>query len=441
MRDLLLGLLLLGLVPVAIMRPFLAVCVYAWISVMNPHRLTFGWAFDFNWAMLYGVVATIAVFWQHGARFHQAVTTLRWMMFFFLWTLVTTLFAENIAVSADYLVRFVKIVWPVVLLLMCVRSKREVTIFLAVIALSIGFYGVKALPWMIATGGEHRLTGPADSPISDNNHIAVALLTCVPILLWLTTQVSRRWMKWALWGTVGGCVLAALGTHSRGGFLTLLVLGGGLVLFSRRRGAMILVLVPLMAAALAFMPDKFWNRIDSIQEYQSDGSSMERLNTWTANFRLANDRILGAGFQAYKTRAYEPYSGDLSTKVRAAHSIWFQVLGEHGWIGLALFLTMFLSIVIQGFRFSRSAWADPDRRELVRNASLAILAFMVGGSFLSLAYWDFMFYLIGVTAAVVHWPELSFGVTTVPGAGVPRHVGGRSAVRRFGNALPGHPGR
>lgn len=428
MRDLLLGALLLGLLPAAFMRPVLAVSLFAWISLMSPHRFVFGWAYDFNWAMVYGVVATVSVFIKHGRRFGEAIATVPAMTIFFVWTVVTTAFAYDPGVSYEYLVRFAKIVWPVILMIMCIRTGRDVTVFLAVIALSIGFFGAKSAPWVIVTAGEFRLNGPPDSAISDNNHLAVALLTVVPALFWLLLRTERPVLRWALIGVMGGCVLSAISTYSRGGFLTLAVLGLGFLLISRKRLMVVFLLVPLTAGALAFMPDKFWDRINSINEYKEDSSSMERLNTWKANFRIANQRPLGAGFIAYKTAAYRSVSSDLTTSVRAAHSIWFQVLGEHGWIGLGVYVTMLLSPVMMGLRFFRRKDQPLVKRDFVRYVSLSIAAFCVGGTFLSMAYWEYLFYLVGLSAVLIKRVDLQFDEAPVSAAPA-------QPPRRFGNVV------
>ena len=82
---------------------------------------------------------------------------------------------------------------------------------------------------------------------------------------------------------------------------------------------------------------------------------------------------------------YAPVPDD----VHAAHSIYFQVLGEHGWAGLGLYLLLgFLTWrtgtwVIQRTRhIEELQWAT----EMVRMIQVSLLGFMVGGAFLSLLY-------------------------------------------------------
>ena len=46
------------LLPLIVARPFVGVLVWSWISFMNPHRLVYGFAGSFPWAMTI-FVATI----------------------------------------------------------------------------------------------------------------------------------------------------------------------------------------------------------------------------------------------------------------------------------------------------------------------------------------------------------------------------------------------
>ncbi len=83
-----------------------------------------------------------------------------------------------------------------------------------------------------------------------------------------------------------------------------------------------------------------------------------------------------------------------------AHSIYFNYLGEHGWIGLAIFLTLVGSTLMSleglraaGTRDVELVWASNYAKML--RASL--LAWLVTGAFLSVAYFDLGFQLFFLT--------------------------------------------
>jgi hypothetical protein len=78
-------------------------------------------------------------------------------------------------------------------------------------------------------------------------------------------------------------------------------------------------------------------------------------------------------------------------KPRAVHSIWFDVLSEHGWVGLAIFL------IIAIYSWSTCAWLirhsrdEPDLAwaNLLGRMGQGVLAgYWAAGTFASLAYFD-----------------------------------------------------
>ena len=128
---------------------------------------------------------------------------------------------------------------------------------------------------------------------------------------------------------------------------------------------------------------------------------MGRINAWWMAFHLANDRPLGGGFEIYDSHVFQLYA-PIPEDVHAAHSIYFQVLGEHGWGGLAIYLTLGILTWLAGSRiirrsapFAELAWAG----NLARMVQVSLLGFAVGGAFLSLTYFDVPYYLMAAMVA------------------------------------------
>jgi probable O-glycosylation ligase (exosortase A-associated) len=102
-------------------------------------------------------------------------------------------------------------------------------------------------------------------------------------------------------------------------------------------GVLIVVMAPLM---LLMMPSKWFDRIDTINTYEEDSSAMGRINAWKMATNLAMDRPLtGGGFEIYDPGVFMQYAPN-PYDIHAAHSIYFQVLGEHGFVGLFLYLIL-----------------------------------------------------------------------------------------------------
>jgi probable O-glycosylation ligase (exosortase A-associated) len=123
---------------------------------------------------------------------------------------------------------------------------------------------------------------------------------------------------------------------------------------------------------------------------------MARLNAWQTAFNVAKDRPLGGGFELGTPSVFARYAPNPSVPC-AAHSIYFQVLGEHGFPGLGLFLLLWLLVWLDTswiIRRSRArtelGWAS----DLARMIQVSLVGFFVGGAFLSLAYYDVPYNLL-----------------------------------------------
>jgi putative inorganic carbon (HCO3(-)) transporter len=122
---------------------------------------------------------------------------------------------------------------------------------------------------------------------------------------------------------------------------------------------------------------------------------MGRIGAWGFAWSLAKDRpVGGGGFDTFQESAYQRWAPE--ARAFDPHSIWFQVLAEHGFVGLGLFilfwlLTWRIGSQIIGMTRDRSefTWA----RDLAGMVQAALIGFWVGGSFLGLAYWDYPYLL------------------------------------------------
>ncbi len=228
-----------------------------------------------------------------------------------------------------------------------------------IIAISIAYYGVKGMGFMLLTGGGDHVVGPDNTMIGDNNNLGAALVPCVPLLNYLRLSSLRSLVRVPTLLAMASTGLAVIGTYSRGGLFGLGITTVWMWLRSRHK-VFLFLLVGVIAIALPFLvPQKWFQRMSTISAYATEDSFEERVESWKVATRIALDRpFTGGGFNVQEEdNVFRHYNTDGKQKVgRAAHSIYFQVLSDHGFIGLTLYLLIigatFLNLrdVIRGAR-------------------------------------------------------------------------------------------
>jgi putative inorganic carbon (hco3(-)) transporter len=152
-----------------------------------------------------------------------------------------------------------------------------------------------------------------------------------------------------------------------------------------------------IVASMSFLPDKWFGRMDTIKGYEEDASAMSRLAMWGMSIRLAADHpVLGGGFDVFKNPSIYPRYFPTASRVRDVHSIYFQMLGEHGFVGLGIFVSIILLSLREAQLVKRRVRerADLQWANYMANCLQAsIVGYAVSGAFLTLAFFD-LFYLI-----------------------------------------------
>ena len=398
MRDILVTVMILGLIPLIWKQPWTGVLAWLWISVMNPHRFAYGFAYSFPFAAIIAVVTLLSILKARDqVKLPVNATTVLFIVFP-IWMSVTTLFA--FAPDPAYIrwKEVTKIFLFIVIGASLIRTRKQVDWMIWVIVFSVGIFGIKGGIFTILTGGTSRVYGPPGYGfMSDNNAISVALVMIIPLMFYLRSISSSIWIKRALLASSGLSALAVLGSHSRGAFLAVTAMAVFLWFKSNKKILSTVVAVVLVPLALGFMPESWTSRMQSIDSYEQDTSALGRLNAWKAAINIANDRpLIGGGFELYNPTVFAKYAPD-PLDVHSAHSIYFQILGEHGYVGLTLFLALGVvawltaNRVIKRSRLSpENAWAGA----LGQAVQVSLIGYAVGGLFVNIAYWEIQYYEI-----------------------------------------------
>ncbi|MEJ2687108.1 MAG: putative O-glycosylation ligase, exosortase A system-associated, partial [Gammaproteobacteria bacterium] len=410
MRDLFVVLTVFGSLPVILLEPYVGVLMWAWIGLMNPHRLAWGFARDFPFAMIIAVT-TLAAMVASKERLRIPWTKevvlltvlIAWMMF-------TTIFAIHMDLAIEELIKILKIELMTYVAMMLISDRRRLHQFVWVIVVSLGFYGIKGGIFTITTGGGFHVQGPTGTFIGGNNELGLALIMTLPLMRYLYLQTLDKKIRLGLTVSMGLTVIAILGTQSRGALLGITAMALFLVWKSRKRLPLLLAMMILVPTALSVMPQSWYNRMATIKTYKHDQSAEGRIGSWIYTIQQTEKHpIVGGGFRMYAGRL-------------VAHSIYFQMLGDHGIVGLVLFLLLGLAVWRAGSKVLRQTRDREDLhwiRDLAAMLQVSLVGYAVSGAFLSMAYFDFYYYVIAlmVLCKVMMAKELARVTSEAPEAG------------------------
>jgi probable O-glycosylation ligase (exosortase A-associated) len=400
MRDLVIALVIFGALPLILFRAHIGAYFWCWLSYMNPHRLAYGWAYHYPFAAIVaGTTLLATLFSKDRQRIPWCGLTYLWLALI-AWMCFTTLFALFPDDATREWDRAMKIQLMAFVTLMLITTRERLQWMIWAVTLSVGFYGIKGGIFAIATMGQHSAHGPPESFISDNNTLGLALVMTMPLWQYLRFTTRSRLVQLGCVAAMVISVFAVLASYSRGAFLAIGTMAIMLVLRSRAKVLVIAGVIVMTPIVLSFMPDDFYERMGTIKTYQQDASAMGRINAWTFAWNLALDRpFVGGGFDTFDPELFKKYAPN-PLDFHDAHSIYFEVLAEHGFVGLGLFVGLFLATFRNAGWLRRQARDRPDLQwagDLGSMIQVCIAGYAVGGAFLGLAYFDLPYHFVAFT--------------------------------------------
>jgi probable O-glycosylation ligase (exosortase A-associated) len=377
------------------------------VAYLNPHRLTWGVAYNFPVALVIGgaTLAGLPFAKNTNKRIFNLQTIL--LIALFGWFCITFLHASQDPILVRHLddsrmelERIGKILLMIFITILLVSSKERLRNLFLVTTFSFGFFAVKGSLFVWRTSGEFRVYGPPDSFISDNNAFGLALNMALPMFYYMAKNESNRWIRRLLYLSFFCGIIAVLLTYSRGALLGLLVVLAVIALKSKAKILAGFLMVACAWTVLTFAPSQWMQRMGDFAHGNVDDSAAQRLNSWRFAWELAKDYpITGGGLRTFTPELFDRYTPQFV--FNGPHSIYFQTLGEHGFVGLALFLLL-LGTTLYSVRtvrkraamFAPAAWIIPYSHMI----EASLLAFMISGAFLELAYFDLFYQLIATVA-------------------------------------------
>jgi probable O-glycosylation ligase (exosortase A-associated) len=411
-RDLVLLGAMLMFVPLAFTQTYLAYLLWGWAGLISLTSYLYGFMWSVPYVQLFALITMAAVLLKRdplAQRFEFNPTTNLFAVFVVHGFFCALLAYPGLERNWELWGNVAKTVLFCVCMPMLATSRLRIHALVVVIAISTSFHGaLDGLKFIASGGGHHAQTIPK---FGDNNHLALVLLMVVPLLFYLFQYSSKKLIRLGFAGSLFLTVLAVVATNSRGGLLGLLAVAFWTVIRSRRKlmGVLFIVIGGLLVTQLA--PESWSERMGTIQEADADASFMGRVTAWKVTSAIAVENpVFGGGFRAVQSHPVwdqfkysQGFLGFIETPILArsgvaAHSIWFEVMGDLGFVGFFIFV----ALLVNSFLIRRDIWklvrANGERLRWAGDLSdalgAAMFVYLVSGSLLSAAYFELPYILM-----------------------------------------------
>lgn len=404
MRDVIVAAIIFGLLPMVLRRPQVGIYLWCWISYMNPHRLAYGFAMTMPWAYMIAIATLMGLFFSKEPKRILWTRETILMLALLGWAAITSMNAFFPDLAWTGWVKFFKILLMTFVTIMVITNRERLNGVVWMIALSIGFYGVKGGIFTILHGGVYRVQGPGGTFIAGNNEMALALVMTVPLIAYLRIQEKRHWLKLGLTGAMLLTAIAAIGSQSRGALLGMVAMGLFLWLKSNNKFMTGLLMVIAIGAIGSIMPQEWYDRMNTTKEYKQDDSALGRINAWHCAFNVASARITGGGIEMFRPSVFMEYAPEPG-RVHDVHSVYFEQIGEQGFIGFGIFMSIMAFTWMKGNAIIRMTKRKPELKwanDMAGMVQVSIIGYATCGLFLGLSYFDYYWHLVAIMVILNH---------------------------------------
>ncbi|WP_198149770.1 putative O-glycosylation ligase, exosortase A system-associated [Colwellia sp. MT41] len=418
MRDILLLIAFPVLLYFVFRRPFIGTSLWMWSALFFPNGWVWGLASNIRFNLIIAIVTIVSYLFQKNKLKTEISSITILVVIFFCWTTISSIITIS---NPDRVWHewnlFMKIIIFYLVCITTLKTKHHLNVFLWAIVLSAAYFGAGEGLKFIITAGSHKLEGIPGSRLQDRNELAVALNASIPIAIYLYSITSNKILKIGLVCVIILNIVSIIGSSSRGGIVALIVVSGYFFLKSKRKIRVSFVMTFLVLIGSFLVSEDWLNRMNTIENMGEDASMLGRFAAWKINTLIALDNpFFGAGFKACENilvwKIYEPdlntldYIIDTSSYVapfaKAAHSIYFQVLGDQGIVGFLLYIAILTSAFFKFSSANKMENLSPDLKYMSQMVQLSLIAFCAGGAALSIAYYDLLFALIALSHCIMY---------------------------------------
>ena len=414
--------MMLFLVPLAIRNGYVAYLLWGWAGLAAIDSYLFGFMRSIQLALTFALIALIAFPFRHDPdrrKFELNRTTVLFLVFAAHCVLSASFAYGGQVRNWEIATNMLKTILFCLLMPMLVTTRFRIHALVVMIAVATAHHGIVDGLKFLSSGGGHLARGI--HKFGDNNHYAMVIIMGIPYLVYLHRYTEGKLARMGFLAAIPLVVLAVVATRSRGGLACLMAAAMWYVLTSRQkiRGSIGVALMGLLI--VFFAPAEWTERMNTISSAEDDSSFLGRVGAWRISSAIAMaNPVFGGGFHAVEVSSTWNLLKDahslfgfvpnidlngLNGGGRAAHSIYFEVMGDLGFVGLFFFLTILANAIATARKTVHMARAAGQKlewaAELATVQIIVVIAFMSGGALLSVAYFELP-YIVFMLIEVLH---------------------------------------
>jgi hypothetical protein len=374
----------------AFSHPIFGLFVYFMDYYAHPPLRWWGKALpDYRWALIIAIITLVAYLIKRNSLPKLSIRShpqTKWLIFFIFNTFLIIPLAVWPEKNMENIEELVKLGILYLLIIKIVRSKEHFRYMIIFHILGIFDWGWNAFDDPKRKSG--RLFGIGGPDSLQDNGTAAHLLAILPFIM-------------SVFNTF---ILA----NSRGAFVALLVTGVLSILLTKGPIRQKTILAMLIAGVVFYnlIDNRFIQRQQTIQTYEEDNASIERIESWKGALNLIQDYPLGTGGGGYEALSpiyipeiVEAHNGEL----RGVHNTFLAVASEWGIQGFVFFMGFLASTFWELWQIRKAA-PHTAAGERIRTDSLALTLGLIGvltaGFFINRLYAEAIYWLTAFTAAL-----------------------------------------
>ena len=400
MRSIFLMFVFVTMLLLVFRSPFLGPSVYMWIELARPHSLSFSILKGIPVSFVSALVALVAAVISRNIQLPKERLIFSLVVIWVAWFSASTfLWAEYPDAAFEKWDKSIKNVVFALFMTVVVRTRIHIEAFIFIFVITIALWtipaGIKTLAGAGGYGSKAMIL-ISGTPISAGGILSAVSVLTIPFLLWLKKHSVLApkgiFRDWFFIGLIGANVLTVIGTVQRNGVVCLAALIFLIIIFQKNRLRNLLILLVVASIGAFFVPDTWTQRMDTIQNFEQSKSATGRIANWLWTMDYTESRPFGGGF---KIGVNHPSGPGME-----AHSAYFEVLQEHGYPGLILFLIMLYiaTLKLRQMRTNTVVTVDTEwQKDLATCLLMVICVYMVGGLFVHLAFLFVLYSCLALT--------------------------------------------